>query len=463
MPQSLSRSHLRSWQREAIARSLKGSVLIAAAPGAGKAITKLTSIADGLSTRKFRRVLLVAPRVILDTVLVAEAATWEQTGHLTFSLAHKFSGADRSRAIFDTPSDVVTCTPDLLPRVVELILADGRVPFDAIYVDEAQAFKNATSVRTQALLALSDIVSHIVLASGTPTPNGPINAWTPGRLVAPANDFWGSNPHKWRSTHFDKASTYSWRPKPGAEDRIRKELAKDALSIRLRDSTDIPEELYLEQPFEHPPVHKALIRQFMEERSVKIEGEDFAAAGGEDGGFLIRLHQLTNGFAYMSDERAVILSMARVEALRDIVENVDGPVLVAVRYRADAAMIKKVFPQAVLFTGATANSERESIIVRWNADKIPLLLGNPASMGHGINLQKGSAQTLVWYSGAFSWEMFAQMNARLVRGGQRKIISIVSLRSDLGIDQAIAAVLRRKGAGEKALMDSLDVTKERNA
>jgi SNF2 family DNA or RNA helicase len=459
MKTNLNRSHLRSWQREAISRAAEGSLLIAAAPGAGKAVTKLTSIADGLAAGNFRRVLLVAPRLIIDTVLQPEGARWEQTKHLTFSFAHRYSGADRRRALFEAPSDIVTCTPDLLPRFVEMIFEESALPFDAIFIDEAQAFKNATSVRTKALLALGKIVRHVVLASGTPTPNGVINAWTPGRLVDPGNLFWGANPHKWRAQHFDKVGSFSWRPKPGAEDRIRKQLSRNALSIRLRDSTDIPQELYVSQPFEHPSGHKALIRRFMDEREVSISNEAFATSGDEDGGFLVKLHQLTNGFAYLGEQRVEVLSMARVEVLEDIVSSVDGPVLAGVTFKADAAMIRRVFPKAEIYTGATANADREDIIDRWNRDKIPLLLGNPSSMGHGLNLQLGSAQTLVWYSAPFSWELYAQMNARLVRGGQKKVVSIITLESDTGIDRAIASVLQRKSAGEKALMDALDVAR----
>jgi hypothetical protein len=458
---SLTRSDLRSWQREAIERAIKSSLLIAAAPGAGKAITKLTAIADGIAGKRFSRVLLVAPRIVIDTVLIPEAKRWEQTAHLTFSTAHDMSGAARNKAFFITPADIVTITPDLLPAFVTSIMESGIVPVDAVFIDEAQAFKNPKSVRTKAMLALSRVVPHIVLASGTPTPNGVINAWTPGRLIAPTNRFWDDNYHRWLNRNFAKAGTYTFRPKVGVEKAIRDELAKSAVSIRLRDSTDIPNELYLDYPFTHDEAHSDIIREFMKERRVEIDGEVFVSEGEGDGGFLTRLNQLTNGFIYLGEETrsTAVMSEARVDALSDVVESVDGPVLVGIRFLADVAMIRARFPKAVVLNGSTPAREREDIIRRWNNDDIPLLLGNPASMGHGVNLQYGSAATMVWYSLPFSWEQYAQMNARLVRSGQKKIISIVRLMSQVGLDHAIAKVLERKGAGEKAIMDALDITK----
>jgi hypothetical protein len=459
--QYLNRSHLRAWQREAVARAAKESVLIAAAPGAGKAITKLTAIADGITSGKFRRVLLVAPRLILDTVLEPEARRWAHTAHLTFAPAHRFGGAERIRCWFERPSQITTCTPDLLAGLVSIISQRATVPFDAVFVDEAQAFKAPDSVRTKALHALTHVVPHIVLASGTPTPNGSIDAWSPGRLVAPGNVFWDVRFHTWAGKHFDPKGPFGFRPKAGAEERIRRELAKSALAIRLQDATDIPPELYLTQPFEHPAGHKRLIAHFLRDRSVTVAGEAFEGSGDDgDGGFLTRLHELTNGFAYLSGGRTEVLSMARVEALKDIVESSDGPVLVGIKFKADAMMIRRVFPQAEVYAGGIGTSERVDIIRRWNDDNIPLLLGNPASMGHGLNLQHGSARTLVWYSTPFSWELYCQMNARLVRGGQRKVVSVIRLQSDVGLDAAIASVLARKGAGERALMDALDVRKK---
>jgi hypothetical protein len=455
------RTHLRKWQAAAAEKAACGSLVLAAQPGSGKTIVLLTAAADAISAKRINRILLVAPRIILDTVFPAESASWEHTKHLRFVMAHNYTNRDRAHAHFKIPGEIVTCTPDTLASVVHEISGQGKIPFDAIFADEAQGFKNSESVRTKGMLALSEVVPHIVLSSGTPTPNGPIDAWSPGRLVAPGDAFWNAKFHKWRASHFSQVSTYGWRPKKGAEDTITKKLGEIGVSIRLDQTSDIPPALYLNQPFEHPPEHKATIRSFMENGEVKIGHEMFGESGTE-GGFLIRLQELTNGFRYRVDGTTEMLSISRVEALQEIVESADGPVLVAVGFKADVTMIKRAFPKAVVYAGNTPIAERSDIIKRWNADQIPVLLGNPGAMGVGINLQLGSAKTIIWYTAPFSWEKFAQMNARLIRTGQKRSVSVVRLQSDVGIDHAVASVIDRKKAGEAALIDALNITNSRS-
>jgi len=442
--------NLYSWQRAAIIRAAAASVLIAAAPGAGK-----TPVLLSAARRAGVRALLVAPRPILDSVYEAEAANWQHLADLRFLMAHRLSGAEREAAWFSGDGDIVTCTPDTLSRFVEALLDRRTRPIGMVLVDESQLFKNPTSTRSRALLALASIVPHVVLASGTPSPNGPINSWMPGRVTAPTEPMWAAEHWAWRSKHFDRQGMYGWRPKAGATKVINETLAKASIAIRLSDTTDVPRALYSKYPFAFSPKHTERINDFMRDCILDIEGVDFGSGDADDAGsYLMRLQQLSHGFAYRDGPQnpPKVFDVARVDALEQIADSVDGPVLVAARFKADVSMIRSRFPKAAIFGGSTPADERVRIIKDWNADKIEMLVGNPLSMGHGLNLQLGSARTIVWYAGSFSYEQFTQFNARLVRGGQKKVISIVSLAATVGIDNAIESVLKRKSGGEAELM-----------
>jgi SNF2 family DNA or RNA helicase len=78
-------------------------------------------------------------------------------------------------------------------------------------------------------------------------------------------------------------------------------------------------------------------------------------------------------------------------------------------------------------------------------------------MGHGINLQHGSSRTIVWYSHSFDWAQRAQFNARLVRSGQSKTVSIVNLVADAGLDLLALRALESKEASEKSILEALDI------
>lgn len=176
---------LRAWQREA-ARQLteRSYLLLGAQPGAGKTITTLTALVHSP-----KRSLLVAPEVILDTVWAQEAARWQHTAHLDFLMAHRFAAHKRIAMWFSSAGNLVTCTPDTLIRLLEAVLKHERLPVARLVIDESQLFKNPQATRTQALLALAEHLPTWLL-SGTPTPNGVLDAWAPGHLLSQGAPFW---------------------------------------------------------------------------------------------------------------------------------------------------------------------------------------------------------------------------------------------------------------------------------
>lgn len=265
----------------------------------------------------------------------------------------------------------------------------------------------------------------------------------------------------WRNRHFVKVTEYSWRAKNHqTEKRIRDELAKHAVAIKLEDATKgIPEPLYGVYPFAWDETHYQRIQRFMATSEVELPNGKVRQAQSE-GAFLAILRQLTSGMVYAGegDSQAHLLSSARIDALQDFIEGTQGPVLVAVFYRAEVeALLRRFRGQAQAFVGSTPPAERTRLIADWNADRIPVLLAAPSAMGHGINLQHGSSRTIVWFTHSFDWAQRAQFNARLVRSGQTKTVSIVNLVADAGLDLMALRALDAKQDSERAILEALDI------
>jgi len=272
--------------------------------------------------------------------------------------------------------------------------------------------------------------------------------------------------HAWRAKHFVQVSAYSWRPKSGAaEKRIRDEFARFAVSIKLEDGAKgIPQPLYSEHWFEWDATHFQRILTFSATGSVALPDGTVRQAGSA-GAFLAILRQLSSGLVYAGETHssAFMLSDSRMDALETVIDCSQGPVLVAVFYKAEvAALLQRLSGRARAFVGGTPARERSQLIEDWNCDRLPVLIAAPGAMGHGINLQHGSSRTIVWFTHSFDWAQRAQFNARLVRSGQTKVVSIINLVGDAGIDRAVLSALAAKRVGEQAILAALDIGRHLN-
>ena len=90
----------------------------------------------------------------------------------------------------------------------------------------------------------------------------------------------------------------------------------------------------------------------------------------------------------------------------------------------------------------------------WNAGRVPLLLAQPASMGHGLNLQSGG-HIIVWYGLNWSLELYQQANARLYRQGQKQGVIIHRLVTKGTVDEEVIKRLESKDVTQDSLLDAL--------
>ena len=90
----------------------------------------------------------------------------------------------------------------------------------------------------------------------------------------------------------------------------------------------------------------------------------------------------------------------------------------------------------------------------WNEGRISLLLAQPASMGHGLNIQAGG-HIIVWFGLNPSLELYLQANARLHRQGQTEAVIIHRLITKGTVDEDVVKKLWVKDETQDGLMESL--------
>jgi SNF2 family DNA or RNA helicase len=152
----------------------------------------------------------------------------------------------------------------------------------------------------------------------------------------------------------------------------------------------------------------------------------------------MKLRQFASGFIYNDDSHETWIEAHRekIEALRELHETHDGPILVAYQFQSEYAELRKAFP-------ASRRLQTNDDIDDWNAGRIPIGLVHPMSCGHGLNLQRGG-NMLVWFSLTYDAELYAQLNKRLHRPGQKDTVSVIHLLAEGTIDEKILKILHKK-------------------
>ena len=82
-------------------------------------------------------------------------------------------------------------------------------------------------------------------------------------------------------------------------------------------------------------------------------------------------------------------------------------------------LLKLLGPKTPYIGGGVTARESDRIIVRWNAGELPYLLVHPAAVAHGLQLQEGNAQHVIWHSLTEDYELYDQLIRRLRRSGNK--------------------------------------------
>jgi SNF2 family DNA or RNA helicase len=135
------------------------------------------------------------------------------------------------------------------------------------------------------------------------------------------------------------------------------------------------------------------------------------------------------------------------------------PLLVAYEYRHDLTVIKHYFKEQFKFEpryigGGCSTEEVQESIELWNAGELPMLLVNPQSAAHGLNLQDGGCH-LCWYSLTWSLEHYIQLIGRLWRQGQEQGVFVHHIIAKNTIDEVIWRAIENKNTTQMRLLTYL--------
>jgi SNF2 family DNA or RNA helicase len=385
-------------------------------------------------------VLVVAPKRVAEHTWPVERDLWRPD--LSVALAAG-TRAERAQALA-AKADITVISRDNL--------ADASPGYRTVILDELSSFKNRSSMRWKAARRLTSKAEYVWGLTGTPSPNGYLDLWAQVFLLDNGERL-DTSSGRYRSRYFQSFGQLpsgvqiDWRPREGAEERIRGLLEDICLYMSAEDELSMPPVTYNDVVVDLPGPARAMYRELKEDMCLVLDETTFSASSAAV--LSNRLSQLSAGFLYSDEQDGTYtpIHKAKLEALAEVVEGTSDNLLVFYNFLAEREMIRTAFPQARLI-------DEPGVLAGWSKGQIPMMLAHPASAGHGLNLQHGS-HTMVWSSLTWDLELWQQACARLARQGQKHPVIIHTLQCHRTVDQVIAARLADKGETQDGLLDHL--------
>lgn len=440
----------------------------------------LTTIVDRMRAGQVQKTLIFGPLRVIQAVWAREARKWTHTNHLRFSVIHG-NKEKRSRALF-VDADVYLCNYENMSWLAEILChyyldQDKPLPFQFVVYDEVSKLKNSTTLRMKGgnrdrkdargeiypikVIGWKKVLNHFKYRTGltgTPASNGYLDLH--GQYLAvDGGDRLGEFITHYKDSYF--ASDYqgwSYTPTELGKQWIEHKISDITKKMDAKDYLDLPETNVINMMVDLPPkavkAYKEVEKQMFTQLDNGAEIEVFSRSSVSN-----KTLQFCNGSPYLSSDSSdyEILHDAKLDALEEVLEEAGGsPVLCSYTFKADAERIMKRFKKykPVNLT-ATKSADSEKVIDKWNSGGIKLLIGHPASMGHGIDGLQDSGSIIVWFGLNWSLELYEQMNGRLDRQGQTNSVSIIRIMCRDTVDLAVADALERKTDDQEGLKAAL--------
>jgi SNF2 family DNA or RNA helicase len=244
---------------------------------------------------------------------------------------------------------------------------------------------------------------------------------------------------------------FSYKPAPGAEERIYRAIEDITISMKAQDHIRMPELVSTEYRVTLNDEERTAYEKLRKELVLDaVDGQVTAANAASLSGKLL---QLANGAVYTDEGTTIRIHDRKLDALEDLIESANGQsVLVAYWFKHDLQRITGRLEKLGISFSTLDTSE--SIRV-WNEGNLPVGLIHPASAGHGLNLQ-GGGNCLIWFGLTWSLELYQQTVARLWRQGQQSEAVVVQhLITEKTIDERIMQVLSGKAHTQNALIEAV--------
>jgi len=320
-------------------------------------------------------------------------------------------------------------------------------------VDESTTIKNPTAKRTKAILALSKEVKYRRILTGSPVTKSPLDLYSQCAFLNECLlGFSSYYTFRNRYAQMIERNFGGRRVQIVASYRRLDELAEILKSFSYRilkeDCLDLPPKIYMKREIELTDEQQKAYTTMKSSALALLNGK--LATAPHVLTQLMRLHQITCGHFKADDGTIQEFKNNRMKELLDLLEEMEGKVIIWANYVYDIEQIVKTIGQEygndsiVQYYGAIESKTRQTNIDKFQdpKSKARFFIGNPQTGGYGITLT--AASNVIYYSNGYDLEKRLQSEDRAHRIGQKKSVTYVDIIARKTVDEKIVKALRKK-------------------
>ena len=423
---------------------------------AGMGLGKTSSVLAALEALNLLEdiypVLIIAPKRVALNTWPDEVQKWGAFKHIKVSTVLG-SLYQRENALAEV-SDMYTTNFENLPWLIAFL--GKKWPFKTVIIDEASKLKGFRtrqgSIRAKKLATVAHtLVSRMILLTGTPAANGIEGLWGQTWFIDKGERLgksFSAFSERWFMPNYNG---FGIRPTEGAQVEVQNAVKDVCLTIKSEDWFDLRSPIVNQLRIKLSPKVDQLYKKMESEFFLALKNGEVEALN--EASKLGKCHQIANGALYLEDKKWEVIHDSKLEALAEIIDEANGaPILVVYHFKSDIVRLKEFFKQGVEFDDDPATQKK------WNKGQIPLLFIQPASAGHGLNLQDGG-NIIVFFSMTWDLEQHDQVIERIgpmrqLQSGHNRSVFIHYILAENTIDEEMLERLQTKKEVQEILLNA---------
>ena len=319
-------------------------------------------------------------------------------------------------------------------------------------IDESTTIKTPTASRTKNAIKISKLAKIRRIMTGSPVTKNPLDVYAQLEFLSPnitRQNYWAFK-SRYAVMVRRNFGTRSTNLVVGFQRLPELNTIIDQYSYRVlkEDCLDLPEKIYTTRTISLTTEQVKAYEEMRRFNITEMDGKTMTSLSTLAA--LIRLHQITCGHITFDDGTTKEIKSNRMNELLNILDEVDGKVIIWANYRFDIKNIQQTLSEkfgsdsVATYYGDTKDKDRQDIVEKFQDKNSSLkyFVGNPSTGGYGLTLT--AAHTVVYYSNSYDLEKRMQSEDRAHRIGQVNKVTYVDMIAEGTVDEKIVRSLRSK-------------------